>query len=156
MARSSVTISPGWLLSILLSALVSGSPSPARAQDHDGKYVGSMSCAPIPGQTRGSLLTAFSMTVAAGQARYEREVMRPEDTKAKLGVTERGAGTVSADGEVALAGSAGRAGWSYEASYRGRFEREALRLSGTQTWHLPGRSAYERPCTITLSRANGG
>ncbi len=124
----------------------------AHAQVHDGTYVGSISCARIPGQTRGPLQTAFSMTIAAGQARYERDVMRPEDGKAKLGVTERGTGTVSPGGEISLSGSAGRADWSYEAKYRGRFEGNAVNLSGTQIWRLPGRSDHERPCTITLSR----
>ncbi len=140
-------------LSLLLAALACWSPTPARAQEHDGTYIGSISCAAIPGQTRGPLQTPFSMVLAAGHAQYEREVTRPEDNSAKLGVTERGTGTVSPSGEVSLTGSAGRTNWSYEATYRGRFDGNSIRLSGAQIWHLPGRSAHERPCTVTLSRS---
>ena len=97
------------VLSLVLPGLISAAPVPARAQDFDGRYSGTISCAAIPGQTPGPLLTPFSMVVAAGHARYEREVMRPEDSKTRLGVTERGEGTVSPSGEVSLTGSAGRA-----------------------------------------------
>jgi hypothetical protein len=107
----------------------------------------------LSGQTRAPLQTSFTMVVAASRAQYEREVMRPEDTKTKLGVTERGTGTVSPSGDVSVTGSAGRADWSYEATYQGRFESNSIRLSGAQLWRLPGRSPHERPCTITLSRS---
>jgi hypothetical protein len=141
------------VLAVLLALLVNSEPPPARAQSYDGKYTGSMSCATIPGQTRAPLQTSFTMVVAASRAQYEREVMRPEDTKTKLGVTERGTGTVSPSGDVSVTGSAGRADWSYEATYQGRFESNSIRLSGAQLWRLPGRSPHERPCTITLSRS---
>lgn len=141
------------LLAMVLAVLVDSGPPPARAQSYDGKYTGSISCAAIPGQTRAPLQTPFTMIIAAGRVQYEREVMRPEDTKTKLGVTERGTGTVSPSGDVSVTGSAGRADWSYEATYQGRFESSSIRLSGAQLWRLPGRSPHERPCTITLSRS---
>lgn len=141
------------VLSLVLPGLISAAPVPARAQDFDGRYSGTISCAAIPGQTPGPLLTPFSMVVAAGHARYEREVMRPEDSKTRLGVTERGEGTVSPSGEVSLTGSAGRGNWSFQATYRGRVEGDAVRLSGTELFRLPGRPEHERPCTITLSRS---
>jgi len=140
-------------LSLWLLGGISWAPGPARAEGHDGKYAGTISCAAIPGQTAGPLLTPFSMRVTEGRVEYEREVMRPEDSRTKLGVTERGAGTVSPAGEVSLSGAAGRANWSYQAIYRGRIEGDAMRLSGTQIWHLPGRAEHERPCSITLTRS---
>ncbi|HEX7214305.1 MAG TPA: hypothetical protein VF578_08845 [Methylomirabilota bacterium] len=123
----------------------------AGAADHDGRYTGVITCDVLPGQTIQALKTEFSMTVANGQAAYEREVLRPNNTQ-RLGITERGTGTVSPSGEVALTGSARGPTWSYEADYRGRFDGKDLRLSGTQQWRLPSQVAHSRPCTVTLSR----
>ena len=61
---------------------------------YDGRYVGVITCDVLPGQTAGALKTEFSMTVAEGQARYEREVLRPTGN-GRLGVTERGGGSVA-------------------------------------------------------------
>ena len=91
------------------------------------------------------------MTVVSGQARYQREVLQPTGT-GRLGVTERGTGTVSPTGEVSLTGSAGAQTWSYEASYAGRFDGKVLRLSGTQLWRLANRAPHSRPCTVAVSR----
>jgi hypothetical protein len=69
--------------------------APASAADHDGRYTGVITCDVLPGQTIQALKTEFSMTIADGQAAYEREVLRPNNTQ-RLGITERGTGTVSA------------------------------------------------------------
>ena len=119
---------------------------------YDGRYVGVITCDVLPGQTAGALKTEFSMTVAEGQARYEREVLRASGN-GRVGVTERGGGSVAADGDISVTGSAAGQTWSYEATYRGRFEGRNLRLSGSQLWHLPGRSALTRPCTIGVYRS---
>ena len=89
-----------------LAAAVCWLVAPVRgAPDYDGRYAGIIACDAIPGQTVQSLKTDFSMKVANGQAEYEREVLRPSGGS-RLGVTERGSGTVSASGEVSLTGSA--------------------------------------------------
>jgi hypothetical protein len=126
--------------------------STSGAADRDGRYGGSITCDVLPGQTVEQLKTEFSMTVVDGRAQYQREVLRPTG-RARLGVTERGTGTVSRDGDVSLTGSAGGPTWSYEATYQGRFEGARLRLSGRQLWHLPGRGAHSRPCAIEVSRS---
>ena len=123
----------------------------AAAADYDGRYAGVITCDVLPGQTIQALKTEFSMTIANGQVAYEREVLRPNNTQ-RLGITERGTGTVSAGGEVALTGSARGQTWSYEADYRGQFNGKSLRLSGTQLWQLPSKATHSRPCTATVSR----
>jgi hypothetical protein len=123
----------------------------AGAADYEGRYTGVITCDVLPGQTSQALKTEFLMTIANGQAAYEREVLRPNNTQ-RLGITERGTGTVSPSGEVALTGSARGQTWSYEADYRGRFDGKDLRLSGTQQWRLPSKATHSRSCTATLSR----
>ncbi len=130
---------------VALPSLVSG------LAPYDGRYVGVITCDVLPGQTVGPLKTEFAMTVAEGQARYEREVLRATG-KGGLGVMERGGGRVTSDGDITVTGSAAGQTWSYEATYQGRFEGRSLRLSGSQLWRLPGRSVLTRPCTIGVSR----
>ena len=73
----------------------------------------------LPSAGVGALLalllfkTEFSMTVAEGEARYEREVLRPTGS-GRLGVTERGGG-VASDVDITVTGSAAGQTWSYEA-----------------------------------------
>jgi hypothetical protein len=122
------------------------------ASAYEGHYAGIITCDVIPGQTVQSLKTDFSMKVVDGEARYQRDVLRPTG-KVRQGVTERGTGTVSSSGEVSLTGSAAGQGWSYQATYRGRFDGGSLRLSGTQVWYLPNRAAHPRPCQIAVSRS---
>ncbi len=138
---------------VLLGAAAFGSlmMGVGAASDYEGRYAGVIMCDVLPGQTIQALKTAFSMTIANGQAAYEREVLRPNNTQ-RLGITERGTGTVSSSGEVALTGSARGETWSYEADYRGQFNGKGLRLSGTQQWRLPSTATHSRPCTVTLSR----
>jgi hypothetical protein len=139
---------------VILTALAASLAPPAAASSgHDGRYAGFIACDPIPGQTAQPLKTDFSLTVAGGKAEYQREVLRPT-SPGRLGVTERGAGTVSSSGELTLTGGAGGQTWRYEATYRGRFEGTRLRLSGDQRWHLGNRPPHSRPCTIDVSRAD--
>lgn len=119
---------------------------------YDGRYVGLIKCDVLPGQTVEQLKTEFSMTVAEGQARYEREVLRATGN-GRLGVMERGGGNVTPDGDITVTGSAAGQTWSYEATYRGRFEGRNLRLSGSQLWRLPGRPVLTRPCAIGVYRS---
>ena len=143
------------LKSVLVVALVLAGqtcPSVARgASEYDGRYTGLINCDVLPGQTVEQLKTEFSLKIIGSQAEYQREVLRPTD-RGRLGVTERGTGTVSPDGEVSLTGSAAGQTWSYEAKYSGRFEGKNLRLKGAQSWRLPQRT-HTRPCTIGVSRS---
>jgi hypothetical protein len=141
-----------YALPVALAILVAApAPMTAGATDYDGKYTGAISCDEIPNVT-GRLRTGFLLTIADGKARYEREVLRA-DTSIPQGVTERGSGTVSADGDLALTGSAAGPGWSYQANYRGQVSGKSLRLAGEQQWRLRSGPSHTRPCTITLSRA---
>jgi len=139
-------------LAVFAAAVFSFAAPAVGASAYDGRYAGTITCDVIPGQTVQSLKTDFSMKVANGQARYEREVLRATGGS-RLGVTERGTGTVSPSGEVSLTGSPAGQTWSYEATYQGRFDGGSLRLSGTQLWRLPNRAAHPRPCTIGVSRS---
>jgi hypothetical protein len=135
----------GFALAMLVS------PVTGEGQSYDGRYTGFISCDAIPGQTVQQLKTEFAMTVASGQAEYQREVLRPTGP-GRLGVTERGTGPVSPTGEVSLTGAAGAQTWNYEATYTGRIDGRGLRLSGTQLWHLPNRAPHSRPCTVAVTR----
>ena len=139
-------------LAACAAVLASLAPPASGQLEYDGRYTGPIECDVIPGQTVQSLKTEFSLTVANGRALYQREVLKPTGT-GRLGVTERGTGTVLASGEVSLRGGAAAQTWSYEASYQGRFDGKGIRFSGAQLWSLPNRAPHSRPCTIALSRA---
>jgi hypothetical protein len=124
----------------------------AGSSAYDGRYAGLMTCDIVPGLTTRPLRVEFMMTVAGGKAAYEREVLRP-DSRERLGVTERGAGAVSRDGELTLTGYAEGRTWSYAGSYRGLFDGKYLRLAGTQVWILPNNASHNRPCSIDVTRA---
>jgi len=141
------------VLLLLLTCAVFALSSPSLAastSDYDGKYSGTISCDALPGQDplRGK---RFSLDISDGHARYEREVLKWNTTQ-HIGVTEKGAGPVSPDGDVSLKGSAGSSQWSYTATYQGRFNGKDLHLTGAQQWQLPGsHAAFTRPCTIRLA-----
>lgn len=125
-------------------------PSGAGAAERDGRYAGLITCDVLPGQTTQPLRTEILVSIADGRAEYQREVLQPTGP-GRLGVTERGTGTVSPSGDVSLTGGAGAQTWSYTATYQGRLDGKALRLSGTQHWNLPNRAPYARRCTIAVS-----
>ena len=138
---------------VLVAALVWVVPTLAfGAPEHDGNYTGYITCDMIPGQTATSLRTEFSLTIAGDRIEYQREVLRPEDA-ARMGVTERGRGSVSPAGEVLLRGSAIGSGFSFDSSYRGQISGRVLHLQGSQFWQLARRPPHSRPCTIALSRS---
>ena len=135
----------------LIVTVVTCLTSMAFANSHyDGSYVGTMECDQIPGYTRGSLKTAFVLSVAGGRAQYERRHVLPPTG---LGPAERGAGTVSSTGDVSLTGEAGDLMGGYEATYHDQIEGKFVRLSGVQVWLLPDKATYKRSCTITVSRS---
>jgi hypothetical protein len=149
--KGTITLRSARAMLIAFAAVVAWLPSlAAGAAEYDGRYAGLITCDVLPGQTVQPLKTEFSVTIADGRAEYQREVLRP-NSPGRLGVTERGTGTVSPGGEVSLTGSAGAQTWSYEATYRGRFDGKSLRLSGTQLWRLPNKAPHSRPCTIAVS-----
>jgi hypothetical protein len=133
------------LVAICLPSVVDGS------SDYDGQYTGTIRCDVLPGQTVEQLRTDFSLKVTDGKAEYQREILQPTN-RSRLGVTERGSGTVSAAGEVVLTGSAAGQTWSYQADYRGQFDKNTINLSGRQLWRLSNRPEHARPCTIAVSR----
>jgi hypothetical protein len=118
---------------------------------YDGSYTGTIACEEIPEYTRGPLRSGFFLKIAGGQAEYERRHVRP--TGAGLPDTERGTGTVSSKGEVALTSETSGVGGAYQATYRGQIDGKSLRLSGIQVWLLPGKANHQRPCAIDVSRS---
>jgi hypothetical protein len=138
-------------MSVIGAFVVLASALTGVASDYDGEYTGYITCAAIPGQTAQSLKTDFALKIAGGKVDYQREVLRPNDT-GRMGVTERGRGTVSASGEVSLSGSATGTGFSFDATYRGQVNGRTLQLEGTQLWQLPRRPAHSRACTISVAR----
>jgi hypothetical protein len=120
----------------------------------DGVWTGQITCDPI-GESR-TLVTAFTLTITGGAARYERRIFDPRNSQ-WLGDYERGAGRASPDGNITLNGSAvgqgSAAGSRGQMTYSGRAGGNTLTLSGHQNWTNPqGRPAPPRPCTIRLSR----
>jgi len=138
---------------LLLVCAVAAFSSPslaASSSDFDGKYSGPIMCDALP--VAAPLHTTFFLEITNGLAAYHKDVLQA-NTGLPSGVTERGTGTVSPDGDVSLKGSAGAPGWSFEAAYQGKFSGKNLHLSGAQKWSLPASSggAQTRPCTISLS-----
>jgi hypothetical protein len=140
------------LVVLLACALltVSSQSLAASPSDYDGTYSGSIECDALPGQ-EPLRNEHFPVEFKNGQAQYERDV-RKANTATPSGVTAKGKGTVSPDGDVSLTETAVGKGWDFEATYRGRFDGKTAQLSGAQHWHLQGTGApWTRPCTIMLS-----
>ena len=123
--------------------------TPAGAQTRDGSFAGMIQCEALPGLR--PLRTQVTMTVAAGLARYEREIQHP--TGGPSGIFERGEGPIGPGGEVTPRTRAATPGYSYEAEYTGRIEETAARLAGTQRWKLRQETGtILRPCSLDLTR----
>lgn len=121
----------------------------AGAQTRDGSFAGMIQCEALPGLR--PLRTQVTMTVAAGQARYEREIQHP--TGGPSGIFERGEGPIGPAGEVTLRTRAAAPGYSYEAEYKGRIEETTARLAGTQRWKLRQETGtILRSCSLDLTR----
>jgi hypothetical protein len=138
---------------LLLALLVAiGSCAPVDAQSVDGSYAGTIRCNALPRQR--PLVTKVAMTVADGQAKYEREILDPNGGMG-TGVFERGQGPVGPDGTVTLTthATATAQAYSYDAEYKGRIEGGIARFAGTQHWKIRGQTGtIPRPCTLELMR----
>src|SRR5262249_10779280 len=129
-------------------ALLLNSPT-TFAQPFEGNFTWTIDCGLLTGLTV-PLHVPFSMTVSNGQARYEREIMRPGGPTGtvRTGNYERGIGTVTPSGEVSLRGS-GEGKYMFEAEYRGHLGGSPIRLAGTQRWRNRERTE-ERSCQVEL------
>ena len=124
----------------------------AGAQSADGSFAGTIRCDALPRQR--PLVTSVTMTVADGQAKYEREILDPRGGM-PTGVFERGQGPVGSDGAVILTthATAMAQAYSYDAEYRGKIDGSLARLTGTQYWKIKGQTGtIPRPCTLELMR----
>ena len=125
----------------------------AYAQSYDGTYSGTIACDPIPGVTAGPLKTLFTMRVAGDVITYEREVIRPTG-EAPLGITETGRGSITAERELILTGTAKGRTFHSDATYRGKFTGDAIRLTGAQVWTYAEKpTPHTRPCTVELTKS---
>jgi hypothetical protein len=140
-------MNPGGLV-IAMLMLVSAAglllaPTALAADPYDGTYTGTLSCPAFPDQT--PLHVDISITIKDRAAVYA--------TKAGelTGAAERGRGTVSASGELALSGGCD-GGFSCVTDYRGSLGAKPIRLKGSQRWYFRA-GDRERACTIDLTRA---
>jgi hypothetical protein len=132
--------------------------SVTRAQGLDGTYTGVLSC-----DSRGGLKplkTDLRIVVSGTTATYEREIMVPGrgcPTGCPSGVYERGDGTVTPSGEVALRGKAegtgSRGSYRFQSEYQGQLSGSASGLRGIQRWVVNGQSEPDRSCQIELPAA---
>ncbi len=135
-----------WRASMMVGLLLA---LPAAAQDATGKWVGEIRCAAAG--TLGPLRAPFTLTVAGGQARYERPVFNPTDASRILG-NESGGGAVAADGTVKLTGNLSGPSWRQDGSYEGRLTRPSATLTGAVVnFSRSDPAGITRPCRITLA-----
>lgn len=137
----------------ILAAIVSVSgvatSAPASAQSLDGTYTGTITCESMAGTTQRPLVGKLTLTVSGGGATYERMIQTP--TGQPSGNYERGKGTVTPAGAIALDGGGQNAGSSMTGSYSGTISGGVARLSGTQRWNMARGgpdAAGARSCTI--------
>lgn len=133
-------------IAITLMLVVAGAA--VAAESFDGTYTGTLSCPAFPNQT--PLRTAIVVTVAKGAATYEREIVSPA-APGGTGTYERGQGTVTPAGAIALSGGC-EGGFSCVAEYRGKLGASPSKLTGTQRWWFRS-GDRERACEIELRRA---
>jgi hypothetical protein len=123
--------------------------APAGAQEFDGAYSGTIMCARIQG-VAGPLRTRVSATVSGGQVTYERELLSAKGQP--TGNFERGSGTVTESGDMAISAKVEARAVRFEAEYKGKFLADkTIRLIGAQRWQPQGRSdMVERTCFVDL------
>lgn len=122
----------------------------AWGQSFEGTYAGTIQCGLLSTLTR-PLRTQFTLTVAGGAATYERPILDPRRGD-HSGSWERGAGTVTADGDIVLNGK-GEGTYVFDAEYRGSLRTSPIRLTGTQRWIVRG-VMEPRSCQIDLNRSS--
>jgi hypothetical protein len=136
----------------LLAALACAAPAGAQSPSPDGKFEGTIRCDALPRQR--PLVTKVTMSVAEGQARYEREILDPAGGMA-TGIFERGQGPIGGGGEVTLKTHTETSTYSYDAEYRGRIDGSFARFTGTQYWKIKRETGMiPRPCTLELMRTS--
>lgn len=124
------------MLLVACVSLVWATPSLAAGPtSYDGAYTGTISCDALPGQ-QALVNEHFPLEFENGQAQYARDVRRA-NTLDPSAVSARGKGLVISDGDVTLTEAAQGQGWGFTATYRGRFDGTAAKLSGAQQWRLP-------------------
>jgi len=124
----------------------------AAAESYDGVYTGRITCEPLRGHTGSDLNTAFRVAVTDGKIAYEREMRTPEGRH--TGNFERGTGTISPSGEMALSARATGQGFRYDAEYKGTFTGASIRLTGGQSWQYDRQTGrIERPCFVELVKS---
>ncbi len=118
----------------------------------NGVYTGRITCEPLRGHTGSDLNTAFRVAVTDGKIAYEREMRTPEGRH--TGNFERGTGTISPSGEMALSARATGQGFRYDAEYKETFTGASIRLTGGQSWQYDRQTGrIERPCFVELVKS---
>jgi hypothetical protein len=131
---------------LLLTAIMCSGSATAAATSTDGTYTGTLTCDPLPTTTR--LRVKLSMAVEQGRVSYEREILQQGKNTGRF---ERGTGTVSETGDVAVKGWGATPSMKFDAEYKGRITGDRIQLEGTQQWQDAG-SVHTRSCQIDLSR----
>ena len=135
------------ILGITTIGVLIGLPRCVQAQSFDGTYAGTLTCPALPGGN--PLRTEFVLTVSGSTASYEREIRRPGTAGGHTGTFERGRGTVSSSGDVALRGAC-EGNSTCDSDYRGSLAGSPIRLTGTQRWRQREGDAL-RDCEIQLT-----
>ena len=132
--------------------IVPPAPKAPPAATFGGVYQGTLTCQEIRGVTRAGYNFPLKLVVTDTQASYERE-FRSDDGKRPLGVFERGAGTVAANGDIVLRGSftSVQTKRSMTVEYRGKIEAGRARLAGTQRWSTEA-GPSDRNCQIDATK----
>jgi len=140
------------LVTTVVLLLAVGPSVPAGAQSSDGKFEGTIRCDALPRQR--PLMTKVTMTVAEGQARYEREILDPTGGM-PTGIFERGQGAIGSGGELTLKTRTETSTYSYDAEYKGRIEGGIAHFAGIQYWRIKRETGtIQRPCTLELMRTS--
>jgi hypothetical protein len=128
-------------------------PPRAPAANFTGTYSGMLSCQEIRGVTRVGSSFPLTVVVTGTEARYEREFMS-DDGRRRLGVFERGTGTVAGNGDIVMRGTfnSTQAKRSMTVEYRGKIEGGRAKLSGTQRWTTEAGQS-DRTCSMDASKS---
>src|SRR5262249_42612488 len=122
----------------------------ASAQSPNGKWSGEIRCDKLS-FTKGTMKTAFNVTVADGKVTYSRAVYNA--TGSRVVGTEEGSATVEADGTIKLSAvwksADANPHYTYTATHNGTLRGAGGALKGTQIWSFDGKTE-NRACSISL------